>query len=107
MPTIADAEILGPIPYGGVIVFRGVPDAEHDKLRADIQAAAEHSKFVIVFIDSGGAVTLDGDANMHKAMVATLTDEMHQELLDRAEAHFVNRVQPMLAQAQRDSPPQD
>ncbi len=88
------------IAYGSVHVFKGVPPAKQAQLEADMREAAGHGRFVVVFLDAKGAATVTGDAKMHEAIAAAVTDKAVGQLVDRAEAHFVERVQPVLAVVQ-------
>lgn len=78
-----DVQVLG-IPYGSLLVFRGVSPEEAERIEGMVRAVTEHQQYGIVFLPAeGDAASLSADEVM-TALRSTMADEVADEVLERA-----------------------
>jgi hypothetical protein len=92
------------IPFGSIVVISGVDKVDRavaDQWVAEMQVAAEHSKFAVVLLPKGGGAQVLQGGEVMDALRATMADEVDAEVVDRAVKAAQNAVQPVLEQVQR------
>ena len=77
-----DVLIVHSIPRGSFVAIPGVPEAERNALRADLEAAAGHKEFAVVWLADGAAVGVLDPGEVSDAIKASMGDEVRDELIN-------------------------